>query len=262
LSVFSSDVLIDGGSTGTDFEIYRGSTVDLASGTIGLSSTIGSDSTLNVDGGTVGRDFSVLDKAVFNLNEGRVETSLFATRGGVVNVNGGFVGTDFFVSGDDTLVEVNGGIISELRAINGATINVNGGVVGRTDGGFINSFELERGSTLNLRGGFLTDGVVIRDDAIVNIFGSEFFLDDDRLDLLLGERLILDLDLGGVLRSTLLDGTIYELDLNDFSISRDTTVSLTLAVPEPSSSALVLLTFVSLLVPRRRMERARIGVKQ
>ena len=250
VSVFSSDVVIDGGSTGTDFEIYTGSTVNLVDGTIGLSSSIGSNGTLTVNGGTVERDFTVNDDGILILNSGLVDTGLEAANGAEVIVNGGTIGSEFFASGEETFIEVNGGILRRLRVQNGATIDVNGAdeAVGTFD------LIIERGSTLNLRGGGISDRFSFREDVNVNIFGTEFFLDDERLELSPDELFVLDRDLGGVLTSTLLDGSINQLDLDSYRLSDGTVVSVSLAVgvPEPSSSALLLLAFVGLLAPRRR----------
>jgi len=148
-----------------------------------------------------------------------------------------------------------------LTAFEGSVVNVSGGSVG-------DFFVALTGSEVNISGGDI-DALFGLSGAEINLFGSEFFIND----LLLNDTLILDeafaiLDRGEdvILSGLFVDGTPFSFDLSsgdifadDFVLGEnffdpDTTLTVTLVstVPEPGSMVLLGLSGLLLLGRQRK----------
>ena len=190
------------------------------------------------------------------------ETALITTQ---LNVSdGGSVGFGLSVS-NGSEVNINGGTVGLLlTALDGSVVNVSGGSV---DDFFVGNF----GSEINISGGDIGTLFGLSGGEI-NLFGSDFFLNDLLLDdtLILDEAFtIFDRDEGLVLSGLFADGSPFSLNLRtgdlfaaDFDFSDDffepdatLTVTLVSTVPEPGS--LVLLGLSGLVVLGRRRKTCR-----
>ncbi len=148
---------------------------------------------------------------------------------------GGELRNNFTVIG--ATLNVDGGIVgSDMEVVDG-TVNLNSGSVG-TD------FSLLPGSIANIRGGNIADGIEVFAGSMVNLFGTEFLLNDLPLDTLsLGETITIA-DRNVSLTGRLADGSPFSFDLNTNPAFRgpwspdyfdlDATLTVTL-VPEPSA---------------------------
>ena len=195
---------------------------------------------VNISGGTVRSTFAN-PGSIFSITGGAVGDSFRAQDGSVVNISGGTVGSEFQASPGST-VNISGGTVGDFFfAVLGSQVNISGGVIG-------NRFRAEDGSAVNIRGSeFQIDGVDLED-----------FLVGTELDaFLLGQSVNLnvrDVTLSGLLS----DGELFSFDLNSaFSASDDifepgATLTLTLAVPEPSSATFITLAVAMGVVRRRR----------
>jgi len=118
---------------------------------------------------------------------------------------------------------------------------------------------------LNFSGGSIGDRFVVGFPSEINIFGTEFFLDDIPLTFLaLSQAFTVDDRGGAILSGTLTDGSAFAFDLNGsfdpVGIDEDvfvdgSTITVTLtaaAIPEPSSAVMLLVAGGGLLVRRRR----------
>ena len=112
--------------------------------------------------------------------------------------------------------------------------------------------------SVNISGGEVGSGFDAFNGSTVNILGSVFLLDGLELDFLeLGQAFtILDRDV--TLSGLLANGESFSFDLNssfsdpqDF-FAPDATLTLTLAVPEPSSTAFIAIVLAMGFARRRR----------
>ena len=113
--------------------------------------------------------------------------------------------------------------------------------------------------SVNISGGEVGSGFDAFNGSTVNILGSVFLLDGLELDFLeLGQAFtILDRDV--TLSGLLANGESFSFDLNSsFSVGSqdffapDATLTLTLAVPEPSSTAFIAIVLAMGFARRRR----------
>ena len=184
-------------------------------------------------------------------------------RGGVeVNVRGGSLDLVSGVAGSE--INLLGGSILTGSVVNGGQLNVFGGIVGTgfrsgPDPRFASS---RTGGEINLFGGTFQSTLQVGDGSVVNIFGREIFLDGVSVSDFgpnSGPQIIDDRD--STLSGLLSDGTPFSFELNssepadgfsqDF-FSPGAMVSVTFAVPEPSSLTFLSLTTGLLLLGRRR----------
>jgi len=171
----------------------------------------------------------------------------------------GFIG-ESIISGNPTTTQLNVqdlGVIGDDFSALFSEVNISGGVVGDN---FLVAFATE----VNISGGTVGDRF-LASSGEVNIFGTEFFLDDIPLtSLIVGQPFTVSNRNGELLSGTLADGSAFDFELNEFE--NDTsdsfnpfvplTVTLTAAaIPEPSSAVLLLAACCGCAARRRRANR-------
>ena len=154
-------------------------------------------------------------------------------------------------------MNISGGTVgSNFQAFGGSTVNISGGTFG-------SDFQALSGSTVNISGGtFGSDFFAL--GSTVNLFGTEFFLNDTLIDAsTLGETItIFDRGEDVVLSGVFADGTLFDFDLNpnfpffsslDFFDPNSTlTITRVAAIPEPGCGLTLATMSLVLLVRRRR----------
>jgi len=121
----------------------------------------------------------------------------------MVQVSGGSVGGFFQLI--NTQLEISGGQVESFGVFVGSTANITGGAVTR----FPDIFST---GVVNISGGNVFS-VRVFDGGEVNFFGSEFFLDNQPIDLTLNETLVIT-DRNVTLTGILQDGSPIETSLN------------------------------------------------
>ena len=241
-----TDVNISGGTVGRSLRAYLGSTVTITDGAVEDFLRAYSASAVTVAGGTAGTVFAE-DGGVINVSSGSVE-SLRGSNGSTVNVGGGWV-IGSIAANDGSTVNITGGFVTGgVDGLSGSTVNFRGGTVSGLEVGV---------ATLNISGGSIGSQFVASPGGVVNISGTEFFLDGVLVDLETSLPRVID-DRDAQLSGLLADGSFFEIDLNtSFVVFEDffspaATLTLIL-VPEPASAAVLLSgAFVGLLSRRRR----------
>jgi len=137
---------------------------------------------------------------------GELPSHFNAGPGSVVNVAGGVVGVNLEATGSE--INIAGGTVeSGLDAFDGAVVNISGGSV-------VDSFDAYSGAIVNLSGG---DGIGpklrVFPDSTVNVFGLDFLLNGAPINGLenWGDSVIIPQRDGSTLRTTLLDGNVFNL---------------------------------------------------
>jgi hypothetical protein len=229
------------------------------------------DATLNVEGGSVGDETTVYNSEV-NIRDGIVGALFFGGQGSVVNVSGGTVGR-FFDAKSGSEVNISGGTIGDrFNAESGSVVNVSGGTIGsgfRADMGSIVNISggtfvgegrpilADVGSIVNISGGTFNSALFARSE--LNIFGSEFYLDGVALTGLLPGQSVTITDRDVTLSGLLADGEQFSFDLNTTRLSfendyfsPEATLTVTIAVPEPTSLTLIAMVLTMGFAQRRR----------
>ena len=231
-------------SSGSRFEINNDSQVTITGGEIGDLSLV-NDSVVDISGGIIGERFSVFGESTANISGGTFGNFFTAAGTANVNITDGEFGS--FNASSDSIVSISGGRFVSLSAVNRSTVDISGGTFER--------IFLQGPAELNLSGGTVS-GLVTSNSGDLNIFGTEFFIDGDLVEFLaLGETLNLrgqDLTLAG----TLLDGSDFEIQfgsgVSSQSFVNSVNLTLSTAVPEPSSLMLLIACFGLGTLKRRR----------
>ena len=186
--------------------------------------------TATIEGGSFrgGRSLEVNNNSVVNITGGDFSTTFTVEEGSDVSISGGVFGGTFTV-GNRGSVDISGGTFDRIFLQGTAELNLSGGTV---------------------------SGLVTSNSGDLNIFGTEFFIDGDLVEFLaLGETLNLrgqDLTLAG----TLLDGSDFEIQfgsgVSSQSFVNSVNLTLSTAVPEPSSLMLLITCFGLGTLKRRR----------
>ena len=184
VNLFPSDEITDG----TDIE--TGATVNVLGGSIGLGVDL-SDGVLNVQSGSVA------------LGAGSIATG-FTNSNNMVQVSGGSVG-GFFQLTNNTQLDVSGGQLESFGVFTGSSANITGGVVTRFP-------DIFASGVVNISGGNVFS-VRVFSGGEVNFFGTEFFLDNQPIDLTLNETFVIT-DRNVTLSGILQDGSSIETSLN------------------------------------------------
>ena len=267
--------LLNGGSIGIDFTADAGSEVNISGGNVGDNFFAGNsevnisggvvesdfvigNSTVDISGGTVGNPDSVfrsLGGSDVTISDGVIGGTFLALQQSTVSVSGGSLGDVFNVLQDST-ADISGGDFGSFINIRGGSeVDISGGNFAFNPSSLMpTEFEISN-SIVNISGGEFAGPLSADDESTVNLIGTEFFLDGNRIDPLSPSVPITvdgrDVSLSG----TLLDGSSFDFFLNsnegpDF-FSENSTITV-LAVPEPSGTAILLVgVAVSLLVRRR-----------
>lgn len=217
------EVNISGGSVGSDFNAFSGSTVNISAGSVGNGFDAFSGSTINISGGSIGSGFDAFSGSTVNIFGGSVGSDFDATAGSTVNISGGSFGPNF---------DAFGSAFGDVFGVPIGVVNISGGSFGP-------DFDANFGSR-------------------VNLFGTEFFIDGIKLtDLVLGEALTItrrNVTLTGVLA----DGSAFEFDLfnsgntaqRDF-FDNNARLTVTL-IPAPASVGALALAGLATARRRRR----------
>ena len=138
LEAYGSEVNINGGTVGQDFNAFSGSVVNISGGSVGNFFDAFSGSEVNISGGSVGNFFDAFSGSEVNISGGSVGRLFRANSGSVVNISGGSVGETF-------------------QALSNSEVNISGGSVGER-------FEARSDSAVNLFGTeFFLNDVLIDD---------------------------------------------------------------------------------------------------
>jgi len=184
--------------------------IDLGVGDMIANNTqIANGTTVNVNGGTIGLGVELIDGEL-NVNDGFValgansQPTGFNNINNVVNVSGGEVG-GFFQLRNGTELNLNGGVVESFGVLSNSTATITGGSV--------LVFPDIVSGLVNIRGGNVAS-VRVFDGGAVNIFGTDFFLDNTLVnDLEIGEtRVITQRNIS--LAANLEDGNVFAFVLN------------------------------------------------
>ena len=246
----NSVVNISGGSIAANLLTNTGSVVNISDGIVGsdmIFPAIIEDGELNISGGTTLSPLSSRSSMV-NITGGDVD-AFSASLGSVVNVNGGnFHSFSLDLSSE---ADISGGSFS-----NRVTVQTEG-VLNVSGGDFDGFVSVGTDSEINISGGSFDGFFRALFDSEVNLFGSEFLLDDVLLDnnLTIDEAFTIS-QRDATLEGLLADGTPFSFDLNSafgFGFDPNSTLTVTLVVPEPNSMALLVLGGLSLLARRQKV---------
>ena len=258
----------DGGTIGFRLEANSGSEVNVSGGRVGNAFDANSGSEVNVSGGTLG-GLDANSGSHVTISNGNVLGGFIAIDS-IVDISGGtFGGNSAAFSGSQ--VSISGGDLGRsFNARSNSQVNISGGVFG-------DDFEVLDGGEVNISGGIFDDNFDAFFGSKVNLFGSSFFVDGVELELdvppgqpfTITER---DVTLSGLLT----DGQQFSFDLNsvdttffeteffggipvlsefdpgDDFFDRGATLTVTLTVPEPSSTGFIAALFALGFARRHR----------
>jgi hypothetical protein len=159
------EVNIFGGTVGTDFDAYNGSTINISGGTIGTEFEAYSGSTVIITAGTIGNSFDALSGSTVFISGGTLGTNNSLSSGSAVTISGGTIERASSASN----LTITGGTINGLSS--SGTLNIysgrigdfrrSGGVANIYGGSFGHYFDVEGGETTLHGGEFRLDGVPI-----------------------------------------------------------------------------------------------------
>lgn len=237
--------------------VHAQNVIDLLPGDVITSGTvIGSGTTVNVLGGDIELGVD-LANGILNVEFGNVAVGATGIGTGFTNINnqvivsGGTLG-GFFQLTDETELNFSGGEIESFGVFSNSTANISGGTINR----FPDIFNT---GTVNISGGDI-NAIRVFAGGEVNLFGTEFFIDGQALDLTVGEEFLIterNVNLSGFLA----DGSFIETDLNTTfgpfgganpdgaAVGARVTVT---AVPEPGSAILFAIGACLATVRRKR----------
>ena len=200
-----TSLFVSTGSTAQALQV-----IDLIPGdTIGNNTVIADGTTVNVQGGTIGLGVD-LSNGLLNIESGNVALGAnsistgFTNSNNTVQVSGGNVG-GFFQLFNNTQLDVSGGQMESFGVFSGSTANITGGVVTRFP-------DIFSSGVVNISGGNVFS-VRVFAGGEVNFFGTEFFLDNQPIDLTLNQPIVIT-DRNVTLSGTLQDGSPIETSLN------------------------------------------------
>jgi len=232
--------------------LYDSSALTLASGGFLGRADVYNDSSLSVAGGVVSTNWEPNRGGIHAHNTSTVSIAagdggfVFANDNSVVNMTGGIVSSSQFDYGlrgyDFSTLNISGGTITQTWLGDNSTANVTGGVfvtVGYGTPGYY-TFWAVQNSQANIYGGQL-GYVAAANTATLRFFGTNFSASGGAS--LVGDRVVGT----GVLSGSRLDGTPFSTVI----VHNDASANI-LAVPEPSTYALLLMTGAGALWCARR----------
>jgi hypothetical protein len=126
-------------------------------------------SVVNMTSGEIGGFSSANAGSVFNISGGRINRTFFARAGSMVNISGGTI--EPFFSAFQAETNISGGNFL-------AGIRVFGGVLNFSGGTLTNLLEIDDEAQVNIWGALPAAGILARQGVELNLFGTEFYLDD------------------------------------------------------------------------------------
>ena len=255
-------VNISGGTVDRDAVAGRGSIINVSGGHVDSSFTAQEGSIVNVSGGFIDRFFRARNESAVNITAGTLE-DLDAFSESVVNISGGTIGY-FSTSGTATIsggrfrgISANPGSVVLVSAVDADSLVVrtedgvnvtggefhygiqvaHGGVANVSGGTFEGSLLLENG-TVNLYGGIKNAIAVVHHAFTVNVFGTNFSLDDVDITESLTQNVPHTITTRDVPFSAILaDGSPFQLDLRhslrigDETFDPNAKLTVTLVLP-------------------------------
>ena len=223
---------------------------------VGVGGVPGQTTQINIgDGSVIDRRFIANAGSEVNISGGSVSTAFVAGSGSEVNLGGGTVVYGFnesFVADSGSNVNISGGAVTtRFNARSDSLVNVSGGTFG-------DIFGIGPGSLVNISGGIFDDFFIAQSGSEVNLAGSEFYLDGVALTGLLPGQPVTITDRDVTLSGVLADGEQFSFDLNAVQSNLNdyfdpsSTLTVTIAVPEPSSLTLIAMVLTMGFVQRRR----------
>lgn len=165
----STDVIVNisGGSIGSQFQAFAGSTIAISGGTVGSYFEAESGSTATLSGGSLGSNSVVRAGSSMNITGGTVGTG-FSADGGLIEISGGTIGSGFRAWSGSTVNIIGGNGYRSLAAETGSTVNINGGA-------FDFGFKANLGSSVSISGGSFRS-MDANPGSSVEFLGGEFRL--------------------------------------------------------------------------------------
>ncbi len=219
----------------------------------------GVGTTVNMlEGGSIADTLKGFEDSIINILGGSIGHELYSHDSSRLNISGGTIGGQLH-SSDFSQVDISGGLIAFQLSIYGSSqVNISGGTIGyrfyssdssqvNISGGSIKLFELRDSSQVNISGGSIGENLLLSENAVLTIDGSDFAVDGQSVD----DGKITSIT-GGPNHSEPyrhLTGILANGDLldNDFRIGHDASIVL---VPEPAT--LLLLGLGAVMVRRRK----------
>ena len=243
-----------GASNGTSTDVE----VNIMSGTVGEAFAANGGSEVNVSGGFVGDDFAANANSIVNISGGSVGNDFTAT-GSQVNIAGGSVGNDYLALTNSGL-QISGGTLGyflNAGASDGTSTNVdvfvsggvlrpgievNGGATVEFVGGRISAsssygIDWNDGSLGHIRGGIVDTAFDTFPGADVNIYGNDFFLDDNPIAV--GTATSFTIPSGSILSGILSDGTPFALGEPLLDDTQPNTLTLHSAMLPPIGASVI-----------------------
>ena len=280
LAYDGSTINISGGSIGQEMQALDGSIINISGGTVGKELQAHDGGEINISGGSVSFFFRVFGGGVANISAGEIGNLLRSYENSIVNISGGSIGTNFETSG---LVNISGGnIANRFETYSGSVVNISGGTIG-------DDFDVFASSEVNFFGRqFVLDGNDITGTLTTN---TPFTITDRNVTLsgILADGTAFSYDLNSTnsseqdyfdnlatLTTTLIQPGDFDdsLDVNGIDFLRwqrglanpyDTTdyanwqasfgtaaPAVAAAIPEPSTTALLLFSTITLTALRRK----------
>lgn len=239
--------LSEGGSIGYNFDAY--SVVNISGGNVGFRFSAFDGSKVTISGGDIGY-LIAYDGSEVNITGGNFDDGIRAFIGSTVNIAGGYIGGKSLRASRDSTVNISGGTISPRFYGQGGEINISGG-------NFSGGFTAVVDTIVNLSGGTFGEGNFLVPSTTLHLYGSKFLLDGLPIEgPELGKAFTLPYG-HSTLSGLLADGSPFQFDLNailqgDGFVVNSETVTLMLAVPEPSTCLPLLLAMASVVGFRKR----------
>jgi hypothetical protein len=228
-----------GGHLGDSFSAGPGSAIEIDGGAVGNDlEAIGAK--VHLVSGQIGERFDALDGAEVIVEVGNIGNQFYAAWGSEVTLNGGSIGQ--FLASNGSRIKIHGGSIRSIGATTGAQVEIDGG------GGYADLFPLSAAS-----------------NTFVHLVGSNFLLDGVPIAGLVspGDSLVMPNRNGELLAVRLRDGSTAQFRLRpgtrgqSGNFALDSTLRLTLVVPEPSKILPIVMSFLPAALRPRRMRHVR-----
>jgi len=193
----------------------------------GNSNGLSRDVEVNVSGGRVGDNYQAYAGSTTNISGGSFPDYLEAFDGSTINISG--EGKARLRAKAGSIINVSGGVVlTNSGAEKGSTLNITGGLL-------LSPFSAQSGSTINISGGNHPFFYRISRGSQFNLYGAEFFIDDQPVDGLssVGDHVAVDISNGRILSGTLEDGTpfVFNSPIGNL-ISADTVTLWSATVPQ------------------------------
>ncbi|WP_432798484.1 hypothetical protein [Poriferisphaera sp. WC338] len=245
-SIAAGDTLTlsTGGSVGDFFTSDAGSFLTMTGGTLGGNANISGDA--HISGGNIGFSFFTSDNSNVTITGGDFDFLFRVLGNSTVNISGGTFGNSFDVNAN---ANISGGTFGNNFGVRP------GGIANITGGSFGNNFSVNNNSIANISGGTFGSSINLG-AGITNFIGSSFTLDGSPIAGLSTSPTEITTRGGATLAGTLTDGSAFSIILNDTGVPGqdfvNSTATLNLIIPEPTTAILLSLSTLPLIARRSR----------